>query len=296
MVLVSRGTGRSAGQPLYDRLWGSGMLPTRYQGVKLRSGKEPVLYLGNPAGCPPETRREMLNQLRALNQEKYDATRDPEILTRIEQYELAFRMQSSASEAFDISQESASTLEAYGAEPGGESFANNCLLARRLAERGVRFIQLFHWGWDSHGASASEALNMGFKDRCMEVDRPITALLSDLEQRGLLQDTLVVWGGEFGRTPFREGRTSRSQVLGRDHYPDCFTMWMAGAGVKAGTNHGLTDELGFSVVDGAVHVHDLQATILHLLGFDHERLVYRFQGRNYRLTDVHGHVVRDLLA
>jgi uncharacterized protein (DUF1501 family) len=196
----------------------------------------------------------------------------------------------------DITQEPQYTLDAYGAKPGDSSFANNCLLARRLVESGVRFVQLFDWGWDYHGTDPGTGIGDGLKNKCSTMDRPVAALIRDLAQRGLLDDTLIVWGGEFGRTPFREGRTAGSQVLGRDHYPDCFTMWMAGGGVKGGFNYGQTDELGFGVVENPVHVHDLQATIMHLMGFDHTRLTYRFQGRDYRLTDVHGHVVHDLLA
>ena len=220
----------------------------------------------------------------------------PETLTRISQYELAFRMQTAVPEVMDISQESQATLDQYGATPGGASLANNCLLARRLVESGVRFVQLFDWGWDFHGTNAGNGIEQGLTDKCATMDKPIAALINDLRQRGLLEDTLVVWGGEFGRTPFREGRTAKSKILGRDHYPDAFTMWMAGGGVKAGLDYGASDELGFSVAEKPVHVHDLQATILHLLGFDHEQLTYRFQGRDYRLTDVHGHVVHDLIT
>ena len=216
----------------------------------------------------------------------------PETLTRIAQYELAFRMQVSVPEVMDISSETQETLDAYGAEPGASSFANNCLLARRLVEQGVRYVQLFDWGWDFHGTSADSGLTDGLTKKWAATDKPIAALIRDLKQRGLLDDTLIICGGEFGRTPFREGRTAASQILGRDHYPDCFTMWLAGGGVKAGLHYGQTDELGFGVVENKVHVHDLQATIMHLLGFDHERLTFRFQGRDYRLTDVHGSVVK----
>ncbi len=220
----------------------------------------------------------------------------PETQTRISQYELAFRMQTSVPEVMDISKEPEHILEDYGAEPGASSLANNCLLARRLLESGVRFVQLFDWGWDFHGTGAGEGIGDGLKTKCATMDRPVSALIRDLAARGLLEDTLIVWGGEFGRTPFREGRTAKSAILGRDHYPDCFTMWMAGGGVKGGFDYGATDELGFGVTENPVHVHDLQATILHLLGFDHTRLTYRFQGRDYRLTDVHGQVMHDLLA
>jgi uncharacterized protein (DUF1501 family) len=221
---------------------------------------------------------------------------DPETTTRIAQYELAFRMQASVPEVMDISRESAATLEAYGSKPGEASFANNCLLARRLVEKGVRFVQLFDWGWDFHGTGPSEDIRNGLTDKMQRTDKPVAALIEDLRQRGLLEDTLVLWGGEFGRTPFREGRTAGSTNLGRDHYPDCYSMFLAGGGVRGGMSHGETDELGFSVVENRVHVHDLQATLLHLLGFDHQRLTYRFQGRDYRLTDVHGDVVREILA
>ena len=205
-------------------------------------------------------------------------------------------MQVSVPEVMDITKETKQTLENYGAEPGKSSLANNCLLARRLVESGVRYVQLFDWGWDYHGTSEGSGIGEGLRDKCATMDKPVAALIKDLKQRGLLEDTLIVWGGEFGRTPFREGRTAKSKILGRDHYPDCYTMWMAGGGVKAGYNHGQTDELGFGVVENKVHIHDFQATILHLLGFDHERLTYRFQGRDYRLTDVHGHVVKEILA
>jgi hypothetical protein len=220
----------------------------------------------------------------------------PETSTRIAQYELAFRMQASVPEVMDITSESPSTLAAYGAQPGASSFANNCLLARRLVEQGVRYVQLFDWGWDFHGTEPGTGLTDGLTNKWAASDKPIAALIRDLRQRGLLEDTLVICGGEFGRTPFREGRTSGSQILGRDHYPDCFTMWMAGGGVKRGLHYGQTDELGFAVVENKVHVHDLQATIMHLLGFNHERLTFRFQGRDYRLTDVHGNVVHDLIG
>jgi uncharacterized protein (DUF1501 family) len=241
-------------------------------------------------------RRRSLDALRELNELQAQQLGHPETLTRIAQFELAFRMQTSVPEVMDISRESAQTLAAYGAKPGESSFANNCLLARRLAEQGVRFVQLFDWGWDYHGTSAEQGLTEGLTEKCAQTDRPIAALIRDLKQRGMLDDTLVVCGGEFGRTPFREGRTAASPILGRDHYPDCFTMWMAGGGAKPGFNYGQTDELGFAVVENKVHVHDLQATILHLLGFDHEHLTYRFQGRDFRLTDVHGRVIHELLA
>jgi uncharacterized protein (DUF1501 family) len=241
-------------------------------------------------------RRRTLDSLRRLNELQEAELGDPETTTRIAQYELAFRMQASVPEVMDISRESAATLEAYGSKPGEASFANNCLLARRLVEKGVRFVQLFDWGWDFHGTGPSEDIRNGLTDKMQRTDKPVAALIEDLRQRGLLEDTLVLWGGEFGRTPFREGRTAGSTNLGRDHYPDCYSMFLAGGGVRGGMSHGETDELGFSVVENRVHVHDLQATLLHLLGFDHQRLTYRFQGRDYRLTDVHGDVVREILA
>ncbi|MGN6548242.1 MAG: DUF1501 domain-containing protein, partial [Aureliella sp.] len=231
-----------------------------------------------------------------LNRLQVESMGHPETQTRISQYELAFRMQTSVPEVMDITREPQHVLDAYGAKPGMSSLANNCLLARRLVESGVRFVQLFDWGWDYHGTSPDQGLTEGLRKKCQTMDQPIAALIEDLRARGLLDDTLIVWGGEFGRTPFREGRTAKSDVLGRDHYPDCFTMWMAGGGVRGGFEYGATDELGFGVVENKVHVHDLQATILHLLGFDHTRLTYRFQGRDYRLTDVHGEVVEALLA
>jgi uncharacterized protein (DUF1501 family) len=241
-------------------------------------------------------RRLSLDALKDLNEIQANELGHPETLTRISQYELAFRMQTAVPEVMDISQESQQTLDQYGAKVGGSSLANNCLLARRLVESGVRFVQLFDWGWDFHGTGKQEGLTEGLTNKCATMDKPIAALIKDLKQRDMLKDTLVVWGGEFGRTPFREGRTAKSAVLGRDHYPDVFSMWMAGGGVKGGFDYGSSDELGFSVAENPVHVHDLQATILHQLGFDHEKLTYRFQGRDYRLTDVHGKVVKDLLA
>jgi uncharacterized protein (DUF1501 family) len=220
----------------------------------------------------------------------------PETLTRIAQYELAFRMQMSVPEVMDITKETKDTLDAYGAQPGAASFANNCLLARRLCEQGVRYIQLFDWGWDFHGTGPGEGLTDGLTNKCATMDKPVAALIKDLKQRDMLKDTLIVCGGEFGRTPFREGRTAGGANLGRDHFPDCYSMWMAGGGVKGGFSHGESDELGFSIAKDKVHVHDLQATIMHLLGFDHTKLTYRFQGRDYRLTDVHGEVVKPILA
>jgi hypothetical protein len=291
VVLVSRGTGNPADQPLYDRLWGSGFLPTKYQGVKLRGGKEPVLYLDNPAGCFPDLRRAMLDDLGELNRLRHAETGDPEILTRVAQYELAYRMQSSVPELTDLSREPEHVLKMYGPEvrkPG--TYAANCLLARRLAERGVRFIQLYHMGWDQHGNLPKQ-----IRGQCRDTDQASATLVRDLQQRGLLDDTLVIWGGEFGRTVYSQGELTADNY-GRDHHPRCFTVWLAGGGVKAGLTHGETDEFSYNIVRDAVEVYDLNATVLHLLGLDHKRLTYRFQGRDFRLTDVHGEVVKELLS
>ncbi|MGI9472079.1 MAG: DUF1501 domain-containing protein, partial [Rubripirellula sp.] len=288
VVLISSGVQPNGGKNSF----GSGFLPSVFQGVQCRSKGDPVLYASNPAGMDRNMRRLSLDALKDLNQMQAGEMGHPETLTRISQYELAFRMQTAVPEVMDISQESQSTLDQYGATPGGASLANNCLLARRLVESGVRFVQLFDWGWDFHGTQEGTGLTSGLTNKCATMDKPIAALIQDLKQRGLFEDTLIVWGGEFGRTPFREGRTAKSKVLGRDHYPDAFTVLMAGGGVKGGFEYGKSDELGFSVAENPVHVHDLQATILHQLGFDHEKLTYRFQGRDYRLTDVHGHVVK----
>ncbi|MEM0968091.1 MAG: DUF1501 domain-containing protein [Verrucomicrobiota bacterium] len=287
VVLQSGPRGPRAG----STLWSSGFLPTSFQGVPFRGKGDPILYLRSPDGISREQERNFYDTLGTLNQARLDETGDPEIMTRINSYEMAYRMQSSAPELMDLSNESAKTFENYGCKPGEASFANNCILARRLVERGTRFVQLYHTNWDSHGGPG-ENLNNDFEKVCRDVDQASTALILDLKERGLLEDTLVVWGGEFGRTPMGEVR----KTVGRDHHIDAFTMWMAGGGVKKGYIHGATDELGFGVVDGKVHVHDLHATILHLLGFDHERLTYRFQGRDFRLTDVHGHVVNEILA
>jgi hypothetical protein len=292
VVLISSGTQPSAGK----LNWGSGFLPSVYQGVQCRSVGDPVLYVSDPPGLDRDLRRKSLDALRDLNELQGAELGHPETATRIAQYEMAFRMQATVPEVMDISKEPESVLRAYGARPGAGSFANNCLLARRLVEKGVRFVQLFDWGWDYHGTNAGEALGEGLLRKCATMDRPVAALIRDLKARGLLDETLVVWGGEFGRTPFREGRTSKGALLGRDHYPDCFSIFLAGGGVKRGIVYGETDELGFQVVRDKVHVHDLQATILHLLGLDHEKLTFRFQGRDFRLTDVHGHVVQGLLA
>jgi hypothetical protein len=292
VVLISSGVQPNGGKNSF----GSGFLPSVFQGVQCRSKGDPVLYASDPRGMDRDLRRLSLDALKELNEIQAQQLGHPETRTRIAQYELAFRMQVSVPEVMDISQEPQDVLDAYGAQVGGASLANNCLLARRLVESGVRYVQLFDWGWDFHGTGEGTGLESGLTNKCATMDKPVAALIKDLKQRGLLDDTLIIWGGEFGRTPFREGRTSKSKVLGRDHYPDCFTMWMAGGGVKGGLEYGQTDELGFGVVEDKVHVHDLQATILHLLGFDHERLTYRFQGRDYRLTDVHGHVVKELIA
>ncbi len=292
VVLISSGVQPNGGKNSF----GSGFLPSVYQGVQCRSQGDPVLYASDPDGMSRDVRRMSLDALNRLNELQAAELGHPETATRIAQYELAFRMQTSVPEVMDISQEPQHVLDAYGAKPGLSSLANNCLLARRLSEAGVRFVQLFDWGWDFHGTGPSEDIRDGLTKKCETMDKPVAALIKDLEQRGLLDETLIVWGGEFGRTPFREGRTAKSQILGRDHFPDCYVMWIAGGGVKGGYTHGESDALGFSVARDKVHIHDLQATIMHLLGFDHERLTFRFQGRDYRLTDVHGRVVKELLA
>lgn len=284
MVMVSRGTGRPNDQPLYDRLWGSGMLPSRYQGVKLRSAADPVLYLANPAGCDTDTRRQMLDQLRVLNQEKYSTSGDPEILTRIEQYELAFRMQSAVPDLTDISNEPQHILDMYGPEvqkPG--TYARNCLLARRMAERDVRFVQLYHMGWDHH-----DNLPDHLTKQCRDTDQPSAALVADLKQRGLLDDTLVIWGGEFGRTVYSQGKVTET-TYGRDHHPRCFSLWMAGGGIKPGVVHGETDDFSYNIVKDGVHVNDIHATVLHCLGLDHQRLSVKYQGLDVRLSGVEEH-------
>jgi hypothetical protein len=303
IVLVSAGQGC---QPLYARLWGSGFLDSKYQGVQLRSGKEPVLYLSNPDGVCRSGRQAMLEKLAELNRHQFEKELDPEIESRITQYEMAFRMQTSVPEATDLSTEPDWVYEMYGPDsrkPG--TYAANCLLARRLAERGVRFIQLYHQGWDQHGDCPK-----GLRGQCAETDQASAALVKDLKQRGMLDDTLVIWGGEFGRTSYSQGELTVDNY-GRDHHPRCFTIWMAGGGVKPGLTYGRTDEYGYNIADpagnpisptkdvltpGAVHVHDLQATILHLLGIDHTQLTHTYQGRRFRITDVHGHVVHGLLA
>ena len=292
VVLLSGNATPDAGPPC----WGSGFLPTTYQGVQLRSKGDPVLYLSNPDGVTREARRGTLDLVRELNQARSDATGDPEISTRIASYEMAFRMQASVPELMDMSSETTETHALYGTEPGKTSFANNCLMARRLVERGVRFVQVYHRGWDHHGSSVDNDLMNSLPQLCQETDRAATALVVDLKNRGLLDSTLVVWGGEFGRTPMIENRDGGSRFLGRDHHPRAFSMWLAGGGIKTGVTIGQTDELGYRVAENPVHVHDLHATILHLLGMDHTKLTYRFQGRDFRLTDVAGKVIDGLVT
>ena len=292
VVLISSGVQPNGGASSF----GAGFLPSVYQGVQCRSQGDPVLYVSDPPGMDRALRRKTLDAIQELNELQAQELGNAETVTRMAQYELAFRMQASVPDVMDISKEPEHILAAYGATPGGASLANNILLARRLVENGVRFVHLFDWGWDFHGTSPAEDIRDGLTKKAATFDKPAAALIEDLEQRGLLEETLVLCTGEFGRTPFREGRTAGSSILGRDHYPDCYTVWMAGGGVKAGHVHGSTDDLGFRVASDAVHVHDLQATILHLLGFDHLKLTYRFQGRDFRLTDVHGRVITDVLA
>jgi hypothetical protein len=288
IVLISRDR---IDQPLYARLWGNAFLPSIHQGVQFRGGSDPVLFLRDPDGLPTAARRKMLDRLAELQAQQFEDLGDPEIAVRVAQYEMAYRMQTSVPEVADVSKEPASTFELYGEEarkPG--TFAANCLLARRLAERNVRFIQLYHPGWDQHGG-----LPKGIRRQCSDVDRASYALVTDLKQRGLLDDTLVVWGGEFGRTNYSQGKLTADDY-GRDHHPRCFTIWMTGGGVKRGMIYGATDDFGYSVTENPVEVHDLHATILHLMGIDHERLTFRSQGRDYRLTDVSGNVVKDVVA
>jgi len=288
IVLVSKDQG---GQPLVSQLWGSGFLPGKHDGVQLRSDADAVLYLNNPEGIGRQGRRKALDRIQQLHHLQLEATSDPELETRIAQYEMAYRMQSSIPEVTDIKSESKETLALYGDDvttPG--TYAANCLLARRLAERGVRFIQLYHSGWDHH-----DSLPKGMKHKCAQTDQASAALVQDLKARGMLDDTLVVWGGEFGRTNYCQGKMTAGD-FGRDHHPRCFTMWLAGGGVKPGYTHGETDDFSYNIVNDGVHIHDLHATILHLLGIDHERLTFKYQGRHFRLTDVHGHVVKQILA
>ena len=290
MTSVSKGT--SCGQIFYDFYWGSGFLPTRFQGAKFRGSKDPVLYLSNPDGMSAKLRRGLLDDLAELNHQKYAEVGDPEIQTRIAQYEMAYKMQTSVPELTDFSDEPDPVLNMYGPqvrEPG--TFAYNCLMARRLAERGVRYVQCMHAGWDQHNSLTTELYT-----QCKDTDQASAALVQDLKMRGLLDDTLVIWGGEFGRTPFIQGDINNRVRWGRDHHPYAFTVWMAGGGVKPGMTYGASDDLGFNAVENPVHVHDFQATLLHLLGLNHEQLTYRFQGRYFRLTDVHGHVVNDIIG
>ena len=292
VVMTSRDKEASCGQIFYDFYWGSGFLPSKYQGVKFRGSGEPVLYLSNPDGMSREVRRGLLDDLRVLNEAKFAEVGDPEIVTRIAQYEMAYKMQASVPELTDFSTESKHVLESYGPDVTRQgSFAYNCLMARRLVERGVRFVQCFHAGWDHH-----RNLTTQFEIQCRDTDQPSAALVKDLKQRGLLDDTLVIWGGEFGRTPFCQGDINDRKTLGRDHHPYVFTIWMAGGGVKRGFSFGESDDFAYNPAKDPVHVHDFQATVLHLLGIDHERLTYKFQGRHFRLTDVHGRVVNEILA
>lgn len=291
VVLLSGGGQPSGGHSC----WSSGFLPTAYQGVQFRSARDPVLFVNDPAGMSRETRGESVEAIADLNRMRLGEVGDPEIATRIASFEMAYRMQSSVPDLTDVSKEDPKTLEMYGAEAGKPSFAMNCVLARRMVERGVRFVQLYHRGWDSHGTSPGDDIVTSLKERCVETDQACAALVKDLKQRGLLEDTLVVWGGEFGRTPMNEARNG-STFLGRDHHARAFTMWFAGGGVKKGVTIGETDELGYNVTRDPLHVHDLHATMLHLLGMDHERLTFRHEGRDYRLTDVHGKLFEKLLA
>jgi len=291
-VMTSRDREGTCGQLFYDFYWGSGFLPSRHQGVKFRGGGDPVLYLSNPPGIDKGLRRDLLDGLSSLNQLKYDAVGDPEIQTRITQYEMAYRMQDSVPELTDYTTEPKHILDMYGPQVMERgTFASNCMMARRLAERGVKFIQLMHSGWDQH-----QNLPTQLVEQCKDTDQPAAALVKDLKQRGLLDETLVIWGGEFGRTPFGQGDINNKKKHGRDHHPYSFTIWMAGGGVKPGTSYGKTDEYGYNVVEDKVHVHDFQATVMHLLGIDHERLTFKFQGRHFRLTDIHGHVVDKIIA
>ena len=292
VVMTSLTKDATCGQIFYDFYWGSGFLPSRFQGVKFRGSGDPVLYVSNPDGISREMRRGWLDDLAKVNELKLAENGDPEIATRIAQYEMGYRMQSSIPDLADLSDESKETLDLYGpgvTQPG--TFAHNCLIARRLVERGCRFVQCMHAGWDQHNSLTTELYN-----QCRDTDQASAALVMDLKRRGLLEDTLVIWGGEFGRTPFLQGDIQNRPRWGRDHHPYAYTSWMAGAGVKPGISYGETDDLGINVVNDSVHVHDFQATLLHLLGIDHEKLTYKFQGRQFRLTDVHGHVVREILA
>jgi hypothetical protein len=292
IVMISQGSGNKTDQPLFSRLWGSGFLPTQHQGVRFRSGDDPVLYLSNPPGVDRERRRRMLDATGELNRMAAEAFGDPEINTRIAQYEMAYRMQSSVPELTDLSNESKETIDLYGLDETGEDggFARNCLMARRMVERGVRFVQLMHRGWDQHSNLPKQ-----IRGQCKDVDRASAALIIDLKRRGLLDETLVIWGGEFGRTVYSQGALTQDNY-GRDHHGRCFTMWMAGGGIKPGITYGETDDFCYNIVADPVHIHDYNATILHCLGLDHTRLTFKFQGRDFRLTDVHGEIIRPLLA
>lgn len=293
IVLVSGGNTPDAGKSV----WGSGFLPSVYQGVQCRSEGDPVLYVSNPDGMDGKLRKKTIDAINKVNEKEYKEIGDPETLTRIAQYEMAYKMQTSVPDVMDINDEPEYIHKMYGTEPGKTSFANNCLLARRLVEKGVRFVQLFDWGWDSHGVSERESVDVGLRQKCEQVDRPMAALLKDLKQRGMLEETLVVWGGEFGRTPMQENRGGMDWPFkGRDHHTEAFPVWMAGGGVKGGFTYGETDEIGYYGIRDRVHIHDLQATILHLMGMDHEKFTYFAQGRNFRLTDVAGNVVHQVIA
>lgn len=289
IVLISKNASKD--QPLYARLWGNGFLPSEHQGVQFRSGKDPVLFLKDPEGYDGADRKEMLSYLQQLNEVQNEAWSDPEVNARIAQYEMAYRMQTSVPEVMDTSDETNEVFDLYGPDSRENgSYAANCILARKLLEKDVRFVQLYHQGWDNHGN-----LPQGIRHQCSQIDRPTAALVTDLKRRGMLEDTLVVWGGEFGRTVYSQGKLTKDGY-GRDHHPKCFSMWMAGAGVKAGYSHGMTDDFGYNIIKDPVHVHDFQATMLHLMGIDHEQLVYKFQGRRFRLTDVHGNVIKSILS
>ena len=293
VVLTSGGVNPDAGK----QVWGSGFLPSVYQGVQCRSKGDPVLFLGNPECTSRDIRKLSIDAINDINKITYDEFRDPETVSRISQYEMAFRMQASVPEVMNIDNEPDYIHEMYGTKPGKESFANNVLLARKLVEKGVRFVQLFDWGWDVHGVSKDTSLNIGLKNKCRDTDKPVAALLLDLKQRGLLDETLVIWGGEFGRTPMQENRNGVEQIYtGRDHHPNAFTMWMAGGGIKGGTSYGATDEIGYEPLNGGTSIHDIHATILNQLGFNHEKFTHEFQGRPFRLTDVSGNVISKIIA
>jgi hypothetical protein len=293
VVLTSGGNNPDAGKSV----WGSGFLPSVYQGVQCRSDGDPVLFINNPEKIDRSERKSSIEAINDINQLSYDEFKDPEILTRISQYELAYKMQATVPEVMNIADEPQYIHEMYGSNPNESKFANNALLARKLVEKGVRFVQLFDWGWDTHGTSENGSIDYGLVNKCRQTDKAVTALVLDLKQRGLLEETLVIWGGEFGRTPMQENREGKTNPFkGRDHHADAFTIWMAGGGLKKGLSYGETDEIGYSGISGRVSAHDIQATILHLLGFDHEQLTYQFQGRPFRLTDVHGRVISEILA